>query len=99
MSDLSALWRYAEGEAEPEEYRLAMQAIIDSGDCWMMDGSTGRAAMDMLWIGACVLPEVEHRDYWGNRVPSRHQVQPGSTGSMELHKKWMSENRPDDTTT
>jgi len=92
MFDHSAPWRE---DATAEEYRLAMQAAIDSGQCWHMEGSMGRAAMDMLRCGACVLPEVPHKDYWGNTVPSRFQVQPGSTGSMELHEKWMSEHRSD----
>ena len=88
MTDMSALWRYGEGEATDEEYRLAMQASIDSGQCWMMEGSMGRAAMEMLKMGACVLPEVRHKDYWGSTVPSRNDVEPGSAGSVQLHEQW-----------
>jgi hypothetical protein len=64
-------------------YKL-MQEQIDSGLSWKLEGSYGRAAMSALKAGACYLPEVSHRDYYGNKVPARGEVKAGTTGSLEL---------------
>ena len=60
-----------------------LQGLIDSGMAWRLEGSVGRAAMDAIENGACILGEVGHRDYWGNYIPSRHEVEPGTKGSIE----------------
>lgn len=60
-----------------------LQALIDSGQAWMMEGHVGRAAMEAIEAGVCVLGEVGHRDYWGNYIPSRHEVAAGTKGSAE----------------
>lgn len=62
---------------------LAMQRMINSGTVWIMQGSYGRAAMDFVEAGLCCLGRMSATDYWGNRVPSRDQVQPGTKGSVE----------------
>jgi hypothetical protein len=62
---------------------LDLQALIDSGMAWRLEGSVGRAAHDAIEAGVCILGEVGHRDYWGNYVPSRYEVQPGTKGSIE----------------
>ena len=62
----------------------AAQDNINSGQCWLMEGSQGRFAMDMLKSGVCVLPDTPHRDYYGSMVPARTQVKEGSTGSLQL---------------
>lgn len=61
-----------------------LQEWIDSGTAWLLEGAVGRAAMDALRAGACVLPPERHRDYYGNTVPSYLDVQDeaGSTGSV-----------------
>jgi hypothetical protein len=65
-----------------EEYdRCMFQALIDSGMVWRMEGSLGRDAMALIEEGACVLGHEGHRDYWGNYVPSRYEVEPGTKGS------------------
>lgn len=67
----------------PMPYGLPpLQTLIDTGDAWRLDGSVGRAAMDALRSGECVLPTVAHTDYWGNRVPSRDELDPGSMGTL-----------------
>jgi hypothetical protein len=66
-----------------EDLGLDLQDLIDSGDAWRLEGSVGRAAMAAIEEGACVLGLVGHRDYWGNYVPSRFEVQPGTVGSVE----------------
>jgi len=64
-----------------------LQGLIDSGMAWRLEGSVGRAAMDAIESGACVLGEVGHRDYWGNYIPSRHEVEPGTKDSLEYAER------------
>jgi hypothetical protein len=68
---------------ENGEAVMDLQALIDSGMAWRLEGSVGRAAHDAIEAGVCILGEVGHRDYWGNYVPSRYEVQPGTKGSIE----------------
>lgn len=68
----------------PEEYIENMQELINSGTAWKLEGSVGRAAMALIENGDCMLGEAGHRDYWGNYVPSRHEVQAGTKGSPEF---------------
>lgn len=68
---------------EQGEAVLDLQALINSGMAWRLEGSVGRAAMDAIEAGICVLGEVGHRDDWGNYIPSRHEVQAGTKGSVE----------------
>jgi hypothetical protein len=82
--DLSAVYRE---DATLDEQVAAVQHLIDTGSVWSMDGSTGRWAAAMIKEGYCVLGEVEHRDYYGNRVPSRYQIAPGHVGSVEYARK------------
>ena len=60
-----------------------MQQMINTGQCWMMEGYTGRQAMNALEIGACMLPKVRRIDYYGNVVPSRYDVKPGTKGTFQ----------------
>jgi len=64
-----------------------LQGLIDSGMAWRLEGSVGRAAMDAIENGECILGEVGHRDYWGNYIPSRHEVEPGTKGSLEYAER------------
>ena len=80
MTDLSAIYR---DDATPQEHLEAMQALVDSGQVWRMEGSMGRHAMALIESGLIMLgPEPSH-DYWGNRIPSRFEVVPGTKGSAE----------------
>lgn len=70
-----------EGEAETEEdYFLAIQRAINSGT-WGLQGSFGRTMMAAIENGDCMLGERGARDYWGNYIPSRTEVQDGTKGS------------------
>jgi len=80
MTDMDALWRE---DATEDEQIECYQALIDSGTAWRMEGHVGRTAYGLIEAGLCVLGEVGHKDYWGNYVPSRHEVQPGTKGSVE----------------
>ena len=73
-----------ETEAEVVE---AMQELINSGMAWKLEGSIGRQAMAMLESGQCELGRVAHVDYWGNRVPSRFEVRPGTKGAPLATRK------------
>ena len=75
-----------------KEYGFSeMQESINSGLCWKMEGSVGRAAMDAIKAGACMLGEEGHNDYWGNYVPSRSEVKEGTKGSVEFASKFWSD--------
>lgn len=78
--DMSALWR----EDATEEETLALyQHLVDTGQAWQLEGHVGRTAMALIEAGQIMLGEQGHRDYWGNYVPSRHEVEPGTKGSPE----------------
>lgn len=70
-----------------DELELDLQSLIDSGMAWRLEGHIGRQAMAAIEAGDCVLGEEGHRDYWGNRVPSRYEVEPGTLGSPEYAAK------------
>lgn len=69
-----------------------IQYLIDSGAAWKMEGAIGRAAMDALRSGACYLANVSYRDAYGNKIPSRGMVKPGTTGSWQNTVKFYTEN-------
>ena len=69
-------------EVSAEEYYGAMQRAINSGMAWKMQGSYGRAAMDAISAGLCMLGREACADYWGNAIPGRDDVKPGSKGSI-----------------
>lgn len=78
MPDLSALWRE---DAEPEDYLATMQHLVNTGDAWRLEGHTGRTAMSLIEAGVLMLGQEGHRDYYGNYVPGRDEVEPGTKGS------------------
>jgi hypothetical protein len=84
MADLSAIYR---DDADTDDVIDAYQELINTGACWTMNGDTGRTAMRLIEDGYCILGEVGHRDYWGNYVPSRTEVAPGSKGTIEYAEK------------
>lgn len=88
MPDLSALY---DEDAAPDEVIEAYQHLINTGQVWRMEGSMGRTAMDLIESGHCVLGEQGHRDYWGNYVPSRYEVEPGTKGSVEYANQMQEE--------
>lgn len=77
---IDALW---DEEATEEEQIEVYQELINSGLAWCLEGHVGRTAMDLIESGHCILGEKGHKDYYGNYVPSRHEVVPGSVGSVE----------------
>lgn len=63
------------------------QKLINSGLCWRLEGSIGRFAMGLIEAGYCYLGVKGCRDYWGNYIPSRTEVKPGTKGSREFVKQ------------
>ena len=88
MANLTALYRE---DATEQEVIDALQALINTGDAWRFEGSVGRAAMAAIEAGQCILGTESHRDYWGNLVPSRFDVKPGTKGSKEYAQRIDSE--------
>jgi len=88
--DLERRLRAAQAErsdhdAQPWDYGdpVVLQSLIDSGQAWVLEGSVGRAASDALKSGVCFLPTQCSRDFWGNLIPARQLLQPGSKGTLE----------------
>ena len=67
-----------------DEYFLLIQAKINSLAAWQLEGSEGRAMMSAIEAGRCCLGFDHTYDFWGNRIPSRTEVQAGTKGSFEF---------------
>jgi len=65
------------------DYYLGLQRAINGG-MWGLQGSYGRAMMDAIRGGHCMLGTKSARDYYGNGIPSRNDVQPGTKGSKDF---------------
>ena len=70
-------------DASPLDNALALQRAINSG-MWSLQGSYGRSMMAAIEAGDCMLGRDSARDYWGNRIPSRTEVEAGTKGSREF---------------
>lgn len=70
-------------EADEMDAYLALQRAINSGSAWSLQGSYGRAMMNAIEEGYCMLGREPARDYWGNRIPSRFEVAAGTKGSHQ----------------
>lgn len=69
--------------AQMEAGLTQMQDLIDSGEVWKFEGAMGREAMSLLASGACYLPDYPTYDYYGNRIPARGDLKPGTKGTLE----------------
>lgn len=74
--------RFADEHAQVSEQVTALQTLINSGT-WALQGTYGRSMMAAIEDGACMLGHTDARDYWGNHIPSRSQVQEGTKGSFD----------------
>ena len=77
------------------EYYLSIQRAINAG-AWSFQGSCGRAMMDAINAGYCMLGTKRARDYYGNTIPSRDDVEEGTKGSFNYVRErlgfdWASE--------
>ena len=71
-------------DVDGDEYYESIQQAINSGSAWSFQGSYGRSMMDAIKSGCCMLGKRGARDYWGNYIPSRDEVQAGTKGSYEF---------------
>lgn len=79
-------------ECETREEEIeSLQELINTGLAWRLEGAIGRAAMDAIRSGECILGEEGHYDFWGNYVPSCYEVKTGTMGSKEYQKQKMLE--------
>ena len=82
--DLDDIRTLEEGEdAGPEEQAMALQRAINNG-MWGLQGSYGRSMMGAIEAGSCMLGTSPAHDYYGNRIPARHEVKAGTKGSREF---------------
>jgi hypothetical protein len=65
-----------------DDIHASIQRAINAG-LWALQGSYGRTMMGAIEDGACLLGTKAARDYWGNRIPSRDEVQQGTKGSFD----------------
>ena len=84
MINADAIIQYESEGLGEEETNALFQELIDSGQAWLFQGGYGRAAHDLIQGGYCTLGEVGRCDYYGNYIPSRYEVEPGSPGSPEF---------------
>jgi hypothetical protein len=84
MTDLKDVENIEGGAETPVEYYKSLQRFINSGTGWKLQGHFGRSMMNAIEEGRCMLGEADCRDYWGNHIPSRTQVQDGSKGSRDF---------------
>jgi hypothetical protein len=85
LNDIETIENGAETE---EDYFLSIQAAINGG-AWALQGSYGRAMIDAIKGGQCLLGRAACRDYWGNTIPGRDDVKAGSVGSYDFVVKTM----------
>jgi hypothetical protein len=71
-------------DLDPFEYYKVLQAAINGGDAWCLQGAYGRELMAAITNGFCMLGENAATDYYGNVIPARDDVKPGTKGSYEF---------------
>lgn len=81
MQDIYTIEQGSESELD---HYTAIQRAINSGHAWSFQGSYGRAMMDAISAGLCMLGKERARDYWGNTIPSRYDVKEGTKGSRDF---------------
>ena len=93
MDNINKIIEHEEGTLTQEEDIKLFQCLIDSGQCWSLQGHYGRTAMGYIEAGLCTLGDKGHRDYYGNYSPSKHEVEKGTKGSQEycdnLKNQWL----------
>jgi hypothetical protein len=85
--DISEIVDYENGDQDEDETVQMFQSMINDGSVWGLQEYYGRTAMGFLESGKCILGEISSQDYWGNYIPSRYEVEPGTKGSLEYQQK------------
>ena len=68
-----------------------LQNLIDNGEGWQSENALGKAIVQALEDGTCVLGPVAHHDYHGRVVPARSDVASGAKGSLEYANRLRAE--------
>lgn len=76
MVSLDAVMAAEDGDTD------GLQQLINAG-MWSLQGSMGRAMMAAIEDGRCMLGPESAKDYWGNPIPGREDVQDGTKGSYQ----------------
>lgn len=71
-------------EVDDKTYYGTLQRAINEGSAWRLQGSYGRSMMLAIEAGRCLLGPNSTEDAYGNRIPSRQEVQSGTKGSREF---------------
>lgn len=86
VADIIAIEGGPDDEPTELEHFTALQRAINGG-LWSFQGSYGRAMMSAIEAGRCMLGTERARDYWGNFIPARSDVQDGTKGSASFVEK------------
>ena len=78
MADINNI--ECEDDIDPVDYYQSIQRAINAKS-WSFQGSYGRAMMEAINSGRCMLGKEGTTDYWGNRIPSRYQVKEKTKGT------------------
>lgn len=87
MFNLTDVHNIEEGAESEQDYFDSIQRAINGGVAWRFQGCYGRAMIDAIESGHCMLGRTDTRDYYGNHIPSRSQVKAGTKGSYGYVKK------------
>jgi len=87
MDRIGEIIEFESGELADKQTVKMFQKMINDGSVWSMQGSYGRTAMELLEAGLCELGKKPCHDYYGNRVPSRYEVESGTRGASLKTRK------------
>ena len=82
--DYTALWRE---DATEDEMLDLYQHLVNTGEAWTLEGHVGRTAHALIESKRIALGVEPCRDFWGNRVPSRDEIEPGYPGAAEFARE------------
>lgn len=58
MISIEQIMDYEDGQMDNEEAIAMFQEMINDGSVWMLQGSYGRTAMDLIHSGVCTCPQL-----------------------------------------
>lgn len=67
-----------------------VQELIDSGKAFMIQGDFEELIWSMIYSGACMLPDLVHKNHQGTRIATRAMVPSGSPGSFKRCQSYWS---------
>ena len=74
---------FEQGQLSLAETIDLFQWLVNTGHAWNLQGFIGRYAHDSIEQGFLMLGTTSHRGYWGQHIPSRFEVEPGTLGSPQ----------------